>query len=129
MGGNRPKERQVDEQDQDPIQDKMSYFIRKGNAIKNSEYPEVACIRQEDDQKYEEGEQNRQPLHFLALLQELEQLVNRVPTTCDQESKVDDRSKVGKIPKQDRATIFLHQPHSEEDQGKRRQGIAKRDET
>ena len=42
-GGIHSKESQVDEKSQDPIQNEMSEFIRKGNVVNDGENPEI-CL-------------------------------------------------------------------------------------
>src|ERR1051325_5302753 len=60
---NRTKQGQVNQQGQNPIQNKVAYFISIGDLIDNGEHPQPACICQNDNENKEESEKDRQPLH------------------------------------------------------------------
>ena len=59
----RAEEAQVNEQDQNPIQGKMSCFVGIGNPIDLIENAKPSHICQDDDENDKKGKEDRQPLH------------------------------------------------------------------
>jgi len=49
LSRNRAEESQVDEQSQDPIQDEVTYFVSIRDAVDDAQYPQIACICQDND--------------------------------------------------------------------------------
>lgn len=59
----RAEERQVDEEDQNPVEDEMSCLIAKRNPIDRLENTELAYIGQDNNENDEKREEYGEPLH------------------------------------------------------------------